>query len=80
MIPILIYITEYNKESNSCKARLQDNKIIVLDPFVSCAIELSDDDCNNGEGHSIVGKTYILTEYSVYKSVVIPDENGMVEL
>lgn len=80
MIPIIIHITEYNEKLNYCKARLQDNKIIDLDPFGGCAIELSDEDYENGEGHNVVGKTYILVEYSVSRQMVVPHENGMIEL
>ena len=79
MIPILIKILSYDKELNNCIAELQNGNMIAFDPFVGCAIELSDDDYEKGKGFDVVGKSYILTEYSVYAHNVVPHENGMIE-
>lgn len=80
MITIRLKITEYDSDINVCKAELLNGDIITLDPFVFCAIDLSDEDFEAGRGADIVGKTYILTKYTVYIDVVAPDKGGMVEL
>ena len=80
MITVRVKITEYNKESNTCKAELLNGDIINLDPFVSCAIDLTDGDYHNGRGADIVGKSYLLTKYSVTADQVTPDNGGMIEL
>jgi len=80
MIPLRICITEYNPLSNNCRAQLQDDNFICLDPFVSCAINMTDEEYAAGEGHNLVGKTYLMTSYTVYKHEVVPHEDGMIEL
>lgn len=80
MIPIQIEITEYDHARNVCKAKLQNGNIIEIDPFVSCAIPLTDEAYNAGRGAEIVGKSYILTGYSVYPIHVLPHEGGMIAL
>ena len=80
MIPIQIKITEYYYDKNVCKAKLQNGNIIEVDPFVGCAIPLTDEEYNNGNGAYLVGKSYILISYSVYPTHVMPHENGMIEL
>lgn len=80
MIPLQIYITEYHEASNTCTAKLQNGNYIKLDPFVSCAVEMSNSDFENGKGHELVGKSYLITKYWVTPGEVIPDEGGMIEL
>ena len=80
MIPIRITISSYDKETNTCKATLLNGDVISLDPFVGCALELSDDDYEAGRGADVVGNTYILVEYTVYRESVVPSEGGMIQL
>jgi len=80
MITVRVKITDYDKASNTCTAQLLNGDIIELDPFVGCAIELTDEDYENNKGFDIVGKTYLLTEYTVYKDNVVPGEGGMLEI
>lgn len=77
MIPLWIKIIKYNFDKNVCKAILQDGKIIDIDPFVGCALELTDADYNEKKGYDIVGNIYILTDYSVHPGMVLPSEGGM---
>jgi len=77
MIALRVKIVSYNKDVNTCKAELLNGDIIELDPFVACAVELSDEDYHSGKGGDIIGNSYILTEYHVYKDQVVPMENGM---
>lgn len=80
MITLQIEIISYNKESNDCQAKLQNGNIITLDPFVSCALEMDDELYNNDYGFHYVGKSYLMTEYSVYHNNVVPHEGGLIEL
>lgn len=80
MITIRVKITEYDKDSNTCKASLLNGDIITLDPFVGCAIRMTDGEYHDGVGYSLVGKTYLLYKYSVYPDYVVPHEDGMVEI
>jgi hypothetical protein len=78
MITQRIKITAYRKDTNDCEAILQNGDVIIFDPFVSCALFLSDEDYRLMRGSDIVGNTYLLTEYSVYPHNVVPHENGMI--
>lgn len=80
MIALRVEIAEYDKESNTCKGILLNGDIIVIDPFVYCAIPLSDEDYEAGKGGDIVGNVYILTIYDVTKDGVYPNNGGMIEL
>ena len=52
--------------------------VIELDPYVGCAVELSDEDYSAGKGADIVGNDYLLTEYTAYKNSIVPHEGGMI--
>lgn len=80
MITIRLTIVEYDKESNTCRAELLNGDVIQLDPFVFCAIPMTDEQYVDGFGFSLVGKTYILTKYSVSPDCVSPDDGGMIEI
>ena len=80
MIPIEIEITSYDKNFNICKATTGTGILINIDPFVWCALPLSDEAYERGDGNLTVGKRYDLTKYSVDHHVVIPSEGGMFEL
>lgn len=79
MIPLLVTITAYDHGRNVCQAKLQDGRIIELDPFVSCAIKLTDEEYAANKGAEIVGKAFVMALYSVYIDHVVPHEGGFVE-
>ena len=78
MITVRVKITSYNKALNTCEARLLNGDVIQLDPYVGCAIPLSDEDYLAGKGANIVGKSFWLTQYSVHADCVVPHEGGMI--
>ena len=80
MIAIRVKIIDYDQGANTCVAQLLNGDVFELDPFVGCAIEMSDDEYESGKGFELVGKDYILTEYTVYKDNVVPIEGGMISL
>ena len=80
MITLIVEIKTYNKERNTCEAQLLNGEVINLDPFVSCAIKQTDDDYKNNKGAELIGNTYLLTAYTVYKDSVVPHEDGMILL
>ncbi len=80
MITLRVKIKEYDKARNVCYAELLNGDKIELDPFVSCAIPLSDDEYTNNKGFECVGDEYLLIEYTVYKERVVPLKNGMIKL
>ena len=80
MITVRVEIVGYDNHKNVCTGKLLNGDLIEIDPYVGCAIILSDDDYKKGKGADIVGKSYLLTEYTVYTQNVVPHENGMIEL
>jgi hypothetical protein len=85
MFPLRIVTKKYFKEYNNFEAILPSDEIVLFDPFVACAIELSDEDYVNGKGIEYENKAFLLTEFSVRKFgvtkyMVIPDEHGIIEL
>lgn len=77
MIDLKVKVISYDKKLNTCKANLSSGEIIDLDPFVGCAIPMTDEEYKNDKGFLTVGNDYVLTEYSVYKHNVVPHEGGM---
>lgn len=80
MITLRLKVISYDNESNTCKAQLLNGDIVNFDPFVGCAIELSDEDYKNGFGSKLVDKSYLLTFYTVYRDAIVPHENGLLEI
>lgn len=80
MITVRLKVISYNKETNTCSAQLLNGDIIELDPFVSCAIYMTDEEYTGGEGFKIVGNNYLLTSYTVHPEHVVPHEGGMIAL
>jgi hypothetical protein len=80
MIAIRVEIIDYDKASNTCTARLMNGDIVELDPFVCCAISMTDEEYENNAGFDTVGNKYILTEYIVNKDNVVPCEGGMIKI
>lgn len=80
MLTVRVKIIDYDKSSNTCTAQSLNGDIFELDPFVGCAISMTDDDYKKGKGFDIVGRSYLLTEYTVYRDNVVPDEGGMIAI
>lgn len=78
MITVRVKIISYDKDVNTCKAQLLNGDVIELDPYVGCAITLTDEDYHAGKGGDIVGQSFLLTKYTVYAEHVVPHEGGMV--
>ena len=78
MITVRVKIIAYNKITNTCTAQLLNGDIIALDPFVGCAIPMTEEEYERGVGFYLVGNSYLLVEYMVYKDLVVPSENGMI--
>ena len=77
MIPLIVTITEFRKDTNDCVAVLENGKKIILDPFVSCAIPQTEEDYESDKGFELVGQTYCMHEYSVYQNTVTPHKGGL---
>lgn len=80
MVTLRLAVTHYDKATNTCKAVLQNGDIVDFDPYVGCAIRLSDDEYENGEGKDIVGCEFLLIEYTVTRRMITPHENGLILL
>ena len=78
MITVRLKIKSYDKSKNIFLAELLNGDVVAFDPFVSCAIELTDQDYEAGMGANFVGCEYLLIEYTVYKDLVVPCQNGIV--
>ena len=64
MLPLRLATTEYDKDRNIFKAILPSEEIVYFDPFVLCAIKLSDEDYATGKGHEYENKVFILPCYA----------------
>lgn len=80
MLTIRLKVTGYDKERHVCQAVLQNGDIVDFDPYVGCAIRLSDEECRNGKGKDIVGCEFLLIEYAVTRRMITPYENGLILL
>jgi hypothetical protein len=85
MLPLRLVTKEYDKDRNIFTAILPSSEIVYFDPFVSCAIELSDEDYINGKGFEYTNKTFLLTDFSVQRwdissFMITPSEGGMIEM
>ena len=85
MLPLRLATKEYDKNKNIFKAVLPNDEIVYFDPFVFCAIKLSDEDYAKGKGYEYENKAFLLTEFSVQKwdvasYMIMPDEGGIIEL
>ncbi len=71
-----VKIISYNKETNTCVGENQYGEKFDIDPFVGCAIFMDDAEYLADKGFEAVGKTYVMSMYSVYASNVVPHEGG----
>ena len=85
MLPLRLVTKEYDKDRNIFKAILPNDEIVYFDPFVGCAIELSDEDYVNDKGFEYVDKVFLLTDFSVERwdiitYIIVPNEGGIVDI
>lgn len=80
MLEKKITFTHYCHAGNTCKAKTETGEEFAIDPFVGCAIPLTDEEYEAGEGFKLVGKSYLMTQYSVYTNNVVPHEGGLIAL
>ena len=85
MLPLRLVTKGYDKDRNIFKAILPSDEVVYFDPFVGCAIELSDEDYASGKGYEYENKSFLLTEFSVQKwdvisYMIVPSEGGIIEL
>ncbi len=78
MLTIRLKVTGYDKGRNVCQAVLQNGDNVEFDPYVSCAIPLTDEEYVDGDGAGIIGCEYLLTEFTVYEHVIVPHQNGLI--
>ncbi len=74
---IRVKVLSYNKDINSCQAVTSCGDKISFDPFVFCAIRMTDEEYEEDYGYTIVGNTYDLYKYQVDVDQVYPLEGGM---
>lgn len=74
---IILTVTSYDKEKNNCQAVDQFSRTFEFDPFVGCALTMTDDQYLDGFGFSFVGNRYCATNYSFSSGMIIPHEGGL---
>jgi hypothetical protein len=85
MLPLRIVTKKYDKDRNFFTAVLPSDEVVYFDPFVGCAIELTDAEYESGGGFEYENKAFLLTEFSVQKFdvtsyMITPNEGGVIEL
>ena len=89
MLPLQLHVKDYFYDRNYCEAVLASGEVVAFDPFVSCAIEMSDDDYRAEKGAELKNKSYLITSFSVqpwydhdnrFNYMVTPNEGGIIEL
>lgn len=75
-MPLLqeVEIISYDKSSNTCTGQNQYGELFEIDPFVGCAIYLSDIDYITDKGFEVIGNRYIMSGFTVYDTHVVPHE------
>jgi hypothetical protein len=76
MTSILIKVVSYDKDINCCTAEC-NGVMVEFDPYVLCALPLSDEEYQKGQGAQIVGNTYIVSDYFTISDIICPKQNGM---
>jgi len=77
-LEIVLRVIRYDKESNTCRAIDSFGRDFDFDPFVSCAIKMTDEQYAGDFGFSIVGNGYVASDYSFSNGQLVPHENGLV--
>ena len=65
-------IKEYNESKNEFKAICEDNSIMYVDPYVTCAFE--------GEPEEIIGKTFETINLNYFRPLLLPGEGDFNEI
>jgi alanine dehydrogenase len=74
-----VKIIEYREDKNDCIGII-DGHMVVVDPFVGCAIETNDDNYKE-IGKSIVGKTFEMPDDVLFcHNCFCPSENEFKEI
>lgn len=77
-LEITLKVISYDKETNTCRAIDSFGRDFDFDPFVSCAIKMTDEQYSDGFGFSIVGNRYVASAYSFSNGQLVPHVNGLV--
>lgn len=89
MLPLQVHVKDYFHDRNYCEVVLASGEIAAFDPFVGCAIRLSDADYSAGKGAELKNKSFLLTAFSVapwsdydnrYHYMITPHEGGIIAL
>lgn len=89
MLPLTVYVKEYFPDRNYFWGVLASGELVAFDPFVSCAITLTDEEYKAGKGAELERKNFLITEFTVYKNfehenkyhyMVVPHEGGIIEV
>jgi hypothetical protein len=85
MLPLKITIINYLQTKGYCTASLASGEIVMFEPFVSNAVELSDDEYEAGAGYEMEGVSFLLTDFIVspcehesYNYMIIANRGGMI--
>tara|TARA_R110002096_G_C14661646_1_gene728198 strand:- start:25547 stop:25831 length:285 start_codon:yes stop_codon:yes gene_type:complete len=79
-LTIQIQLIEYRKESNDFIAKTRLGESFVFDPFVSCALSMTDNEYENGKGFDFVGHDFLMNHYTVTHDNVYSHEGGLIEI
>ncbi len=81
---MVVKIVEYIKDRNYYIAESGASDRFAFDPFVFCAIPLSDEEYKNGKGEKLVGAYFFAVDYHVQlwdendlMHQMVPSENGL---
>ena len=82
MQPLTLHIQliEYRKESNDFIAKTSLGESFVFDPFVSCALSMTDGEYRDGKGFELVGREFLMTHYTVTPDNVYSHEGGIIDI
>ena len=87
MKPIKLKVLSYDIGSNHFTAITEDDCYVTFDPFVGCAVDMPDEGYAKGGGYRLVGKKYLISDYTSYGnfdtgdiSEVVPYAGGIVEI
>lgn len=71
-LPMIVDIFHYTYSTNTFMAKSHDGGEMIIDPFVSNAIEMSDDEYMDACGNNYQGKKFLMTDYDLSGGVYMP--------
>ncbi len=85
MLPFRIVTKKYRKDDNYFEAVLPSDEKVLFDPFVGCAIPLTDSEYEEGKGFEYENRSFLLTNFSVQQwdinsYMITPNDGGIIEL